>query len=351
MRGARRRGSSGAIQANVTVDGRTWWRTFPAGTAPEVVAAWRANQRLIRSQLAAAGRQTPGTLGEAVHAYLGAKAAMPTYRERVRHLELWVVALGGEKRLRETVTPLEIAAVLQGWLLTGLAPQTVRLRRTALANLWTVLDGRGAPNPVKSVPVPRTPPPGPRAIPVALVQQLLAAMGDTQSRARLMVLATTGLPHSQIAQITAEDVDAAIATKVLAVGPRRKGRGAPGRAIPVTPEVSIALEALRATGALGRFSSSSLRKAFLRACKKAGLPSDLRPYDLRHTVGTELYRATQDLRTVGRLLGHTDLRTTERYARAALLEADTEAMGNLPKVLPKAEAPRKRLKLVRGGKR
>ena len=57
----------------------------------------------------------------------------------------------------------------------------------------------------------------------------------------------------------------------------------------------------------------NLRRAFKRACKKAGI-EDLRIHDLRHTYGTRLAQAGVDLYTIAKLLGHQDIRTTQRYA-------------------------------------
>lgn len=38
----------------------------------------------------------------------------------------------------------------------------------------------------------------------------------------------------------------------------------------------------------------------------------VRPYDLRHTCGTELYRRTGNIRMVQKWLGHTNVETTTR---------------------------------------
>lgn len=329
MRGIRRHGAG--WQAYVTVAGRFYSRAFPAPTPVEVMQAWRAQQRLVRRAVARASRKPPGTLAADVDRYLVAVAAMPTIRERQRHLALWQTALG-PYRLRETIRPDEIGAVLQGWLLEGLAPQTVRLRRSALAHVWTVLDGRGAPNPVRSVPAPPAPPPVPRALPVGLVPVILQHVKGRRSLARLAVLAATGLPNKSVAALTPQAVRRALETGVLRVAGRQKGQGAPGREIPLSPDMRAALTLLDATGAYGRFSGASLLKTFKRAAATIGL-TDVRVYDLRHTIGTELARRV-DLQTVGRLLGHADRRTTARYAQAALMALDQAAVAQLPRVLP-----------------
>ncbi|WP_422846966.1 tyrosine-type recombinase/integrase [Acidovorax sp. M14] len=49
------------------------------------------------------------------------------------------------------------------------------------------------------------------------------------------------------------------------------------------------------------------------ARKRAGLP-DVRMHDLRHSFASNLVNAGQSIYTVGRLLGHSQVKTTQRYA-------------------------------------
>ncbi|MGQ3673118.1 tyrosine-type recombinase/integrase [Xanthobacter sp. TB0136] len=54
---------------------------------------------------------------------------------------------------------------------------------------------------------------------------------------------------------------------------------------------------------------------FSRTVAKAGL-NDLRIHDLRHTGATRTLRASKNLKAVQEMLGHTDIKTTMRYAHA-----------------------------------
>ena len=56
-----------------------------------------------------------------------------------------------------------------------------------------------------------------------------------------------------------------------------------------------------------------IRTAFKNACKRAGI-KNLRIHDLRHTVATRLVLAGVDLATVSKLLGHSSIQMTMRYA-------------------------------------
>lgn len=68
---------------------------------------------------------------------------------------------------------------------------------------------------------------------------------------------------------------------------------------------------------------SAFYSDFKRAAAAVGRPS-LRVHDLRHTAGSTMRAATGDTGAAQRLLGHTTIRTTERYTHdldGALLEA------------------------------
>lgn len=55
--------------------------------------------------------------------------------------------------------------------------------------------------------------------------------------------------------------------------------------------------------------------AFSRAMAKSNV-TDFRIHDLRHTGATRTLRASKDLKAVQEMLGHTDIKTTMRYAHA-----------------------------------
>jgi integrase len=57
----------------------------------------------------------------------------------------------------------------------------------------------------------------------------------------------------------------------------------------------------------------SIRKAFNNACRRAGIKT-LTFNTLRHTFATRLVLAGVDLATVSKLLGHSTIQMTMRYA-------------------------------------
>jgi len=145
----------------------------------------------------------------------------------------------------------------------------------------------------------------------------------SQTKARLRVIYWTGLSHKQLMRLRPRDVDRE--TKTLWVERRRKGKGAKAHSRPLTDEALAAFYALDAADAWGPFSASAMRTSFLRACAALGLEG-LRPYDLRHSTGTDIYAVTGDLKAVQEGLGHADIRTSMRYIQGAVSPVIAAAM-------------------------
>lgn len=82
-------------------------------------------------------------------------------------------------------------------------------------------------------------------------------------------------------------------------------------------------KAKRVKGQRYPFSKQGWMREWRTALKAAGI-EDFRFHDLRHTTGTRALRATGNLKAVGKLLGHSDVATTARYAHA--LENDVRDM-------------------------
>jgi integrase len=309
--GVRRKGNRWEV--NVRVNGELHARTFPLDTPMSNMQNWRLAQR--------SRAPVSGSLSAAITDYLATVTHMPSYADRKRDLETWAATLGGN-RPRSAITTQEIDAALSGWLSQGYSPTTVLHRRTALLHLYNRLDGKDVPNPVKRSQRPQEPPPEPRHIPPQAIRRILAAITHPPTRARLAVMATTGLPHKQIGQLTKEMWHG----QTLQIPARQKGKGAPARLLQLSPQAVSALKQLDRLKAWGPFDRFNYRRAFRAACAKCGYPVTWRPYDVRHSVATWLYQATGDLATVGRLMGHRSQKTTARYAMTANAELDRAAM-------------------------
>jgi integrase len=217
----------------------------------------------------------------------------------------WLEAFGD--RRRQTLTALELRQYAATW---NCAASTFNHRRQALISLFKTLDPPNTPNPARLIPKRKEQLGAPKALSYDVINKVLKAMPESQSRARLKLMAYTGLPQMQITKLTPEDWQG---TR-LRVTPRRKGSGAAGRWLPLSPEAVLAMQEFTRLKCWGPFSHSSLWKRW----RKYG-PTGTNPYSLRHSWITELYRRSNgDVLAVKNLALHSMLTQTERYAAAAL---------------------------------
>lgn len=331
LRGIRRRRN--AWEVNVRVNGHLYTDTFPLSTPVEDMRAWRDDQ------VARFGgdRTAAGSFAADVATYLERVKAMPSYRQRQAHLDLWLNELGRD-RPRRSITTEEIDIVLQGWLET-LAPGTVRKRRTALQSFFAKMNGKKSRlvNPVKGAENPKEPKAEARGLDYLALERALAAMPDQRdtkkglpprvnlSKIRARVIAYTGIPPGMLKTVRTTDLQLT-AGKVRML-PRHKGEGVEARTITLTADGLAAFQAFHAANAYGPFATESLNRSFKRGCKRAGLdPATVHLYDLRHSFLAQVYRVTRDLATVGRLGLHAEgSKVTARYARGANEVVDAAA--------------------------
>jgi integrase len=316
-------------RAHIRIHGVLHRKHFHHGTDPLLIKQW-----LLKTEMRYRGSRArrTGRFEDDAAVYLETVKAMPSYSDRAQHIAEWVAVFGS--MYRHTISADQIAAQLATWRTASrdvrvsktktrrliLSASSVNKRRTALMHLFTVLDGKSAPNPVKDVPKYREPPPVPRGLPYAAIRQLWAKLGDTPTRARLQVMAYIGLPNAQIAALKPEHHSRK--AKTVQVQGRRKGAGSKTVVLPLTPDGAEALRAMARTHAWGPFSRSTVRREFRAACRKVralkALADTLTPYDLRHSFGTEVYRGSGDIRATQALMQHSTPTLTIRYTLGAV---------------------------------
>src|SRR3990167_6193367 len=295
-------------RAQIRIHGVLHRKHFPHGTDTVTIKQW-----LLSTEIRY--RNNPPTTGrfrDDARTYLQAVRAMPSYPERQQHIDEWIALFGDLGRAE--ITPHAIRAQLQTWTLAGKAASSVNHRRTALMHLFTVLDGKSAANPVKDVPKRPEPSPFPRAVSSATIRRILSKMRG-QDQARAWVIAYTGIPHAQLAQICPEHVTLTAGTVI--VHGRKKGHRTATSVRRLTAKGIQAFRKMAATKAWGAFDRWAFRKAVHRACAAADVTPPLRPYDLRHFFGTELYKRSGDIRAVQILMGHSTPTLTHRYTLGA----------------------------------
>jgi integrase len=329
------------------VGGQFFSKSFPADTALGVLKTWRHDARTtIRTRQLGVDADLPpsGTLPADLLDYLALVTEMPTLDQRTYDLQCWVDALGAERR-RRSLKARELTAVMNAWRARGLSAGTCNRRRTALMHLWHRLDGKSAPNPLRDVPRFREPDALPRGRPYRLLDRVFRAMVPSQSRARLKAIAYLGIAHSELKRVD-RNQDWNRKAGTLIIRGRQKGEGTPTRVIKLTAKGTAALRELDRRHAWGGFSNSTLGRRWHAAVQRVRLEDDapdlptVRPYDLRHSLGTEIYRLTGDLKAVKEYLGHKSLKTSERYMHAAVADGVARAAA----AFNQAHRPRRRRK-------
>lgn len=260
----------------------------------------QAREQLIAEKAAVRGED----LSADTTAYLKTLSGR-TKDDALNLLDHWLSEFGD--RHRTSLTALELRQYAATW---KIAASTFNHRRQALISLYVALDGKSGYNPAREIPKRQEIQGAPKALSYTIINAALAALPATKSRARLKLMAYTGLPQMQVQKLAPEDWHGSR----LRVTPRRKGSGVAGRWLPLSTEAIKALEEFAAVKAWGPFSRSSLCKAW----KSVG-PTGTNPYSLRHSWITELYRRSNgDVLAVKQLALHSMLQQTERYAAAAL---------------------------------
>lgn len=148
-----------------------------------------------------------------------------------------------------------------------------------------------------------------------------------RDRAMMELFYSSALRLSELTGLNCEDID--FVQRILLV----RGKGKKERRIPFTKTASLWLEKYFIHPE--RKATAIDRKAFFlnargkritprsvdRLCKKyilaAGLPKEITPHKIRHTIATHWLESGMDLKTIQSLLGHSSLATTTIYTHVS----------------------------------
>lgn len=154
-----------------------------------------------------------------------------------------------------------------------------------------------------------------------------------QVRAAIWIALFTGCRRGEILAIQPEDVGDD--TIVIRAGNTKTLKT---RIVPIFPALRPWLEALPL-----RMNFEGLKTGFRRAREAAGMPH-VHYHDLRHSCATILLAHGADLYTVAKVLGHSTIKVTERYAHhqiSAQRAALEKAFGSTPEITPAVPQPKK----------
>jgi integrase len=244
-----------------------------------------------------------------------------------RYLRTRILPAIGNKALNE-VTPADVATFRKRMLEAGYSAAYINRHLACIRSMynaaikWQVVDMR---NPAASPGMFREEARD-RYLTPEQTRALLAALGASKSRdaaAALALIAVSGGRKQEILRARWEHVD--LARGMLTVPRAKSGRA---RHIPLSKFAEAIIQRQlprRKEDSPWVFPSprspqkpiTNEKRVWAAAKKAAGLPKDTRIHDLRHSFASALANAGVPLFEIGRVLGHSQLSTTTRYAHHA----------------------------------
>jgi len=173
---------------------------------------------------------------------------------------------------------------------------------------------------VLKIPYAKTP----QALPVVLsrteIQRMLQIITNEKHFLLVALAYGAGLRVSEVIHLRCGDID--LEELVLTV---RKGKGQKDRITCIPQKLQAALrracesknadEYVFPSERGGKLSTRSVQMVFSNALCKAGIQKHATFHSLRHSFATHLLENGTDVRYVQELLGHSNIRTTQRYTQ------------------------------------
>lgn len=156
------------------------------------------------------------------------------------------------------------------------------------------------------------------------IAEILNALKNYKHRAILNLVYSAGLRVGEVVSLRVEDIDSERMLVRVKQGKAKKDR--------YTLLSEAALKELRRYSKKYRIEEGwlfpggkkgshlterSVQRVFKRACRKAGIKKEVGIHSLRHSFATHLLERGTDLRYIQKLLGHKNLKTTERYTHVS----------------------------------
>ncbi len=175
------------------------------------------------------------------------------------------------------------------------------------------------------IPRPKKPLQLPNVLGEKEIAGLFNAITNKKHKAILFTAYSAGLRVSEAVQLKLRDIDSdRMQIKIV------DGKGKKDRYVGLSP---VLLDVLRSyiTGSILRpqtylfegeiageaYSARSAQKIFQRAKEKAGIKKEVSFHSLRHSFATHLLEKGIDIRYIKDILGHFDIKTTERYTHVS----------------------------------
>jgi len=265
------------------------------------------------------------------HLRVERRLAGHTLESYARDLRALAAFAAGAERTVEMLDRQALEAFVREQRGRGLAPRSVARAVAAVRGFYRflVLDRRLESSPADDLRPPRAWPALPGFLSIADVDTLITQPDASttlglRDRAMIELLYATGLRVSELVGVRVADLhlDEHYLTCI--------GKGSKERLVPIGEEATDWIRQYQSGGRGPLLKGASSPRLFLNARggslsrvgfwkilkeygRRAGLPRSLSPHVLRHSFATHLLQGGADLRIVQTLLGHADIKQTQRY--------------------------------------
>lgn len=168
------------------------------------------------------------------------------------------------------------------------------------------------PNPKKNKPLPEI-------LTIQEIKKLIEVTNNPKHRLIIKMLYGTGLRVSEIVSLKKEDLNFEENLIKINLAKGKKDRFVK---IPTSIENELKsycnlnnLNILFPSNRGGKLTKNTIQKIVQNSAKKSGIKKRVYPHLLRHSFATHLFEQGTDLRLIQKLLGHSDIKTTQIYTQ------------------------------------
>ena len=236
----------------------------------------------------------------------------------------------------EEATNKKILQYIDVLLGRRLQPKTINCHLDSIRGFYEYLrdeEDISMPNPVKRGYALRLPRPLPRHLRDEEIDKLFAVIGKPRDRALFMLMLRCGLRVEEVADLSIAAMDLK-RRKIIVV----RGKAGKGRVVYISNDAFDALVQYLRVRQPSRakklflvekgpcsgkaISVRGIQKRMEYYARKAGLKVSC--HQLRHTMATQLLNADADLVSIQDLLGHSRIKTTQRYCTVSNLKVQRD---------------------------
>ena len=258
------------------------------------------------------------------------KHTVKNYLNTLKHFAIWL------DMPIEEVTHKKVLAYIDFLLDKNLKPKTINCHLDSIRGFYQYLRGEEdliIPNPVKTGYALKLSKPLPKHLRDEQISTLLGVITKARDRAMFMLMLRCGLRVEEVANLSLAAMD--LKRRRIYV---LNGKGSKDRVVYISSDAYDALVRYlrlrprsrakkvflveKGTYSGKPISVRGIQKRMEYYAKKAGLKVSC--HHLRHTMATQMLNADADLVTIQDILGHSRIKTTQRYSKVSNLKVQRD---------------------------